>query len=177
MTSCVDPAVLAVDEFMKALAEVYDPKGVCPPPGGGSNVVRFFAGGTEVLPAWAPLLGCEDPLLWVRVANRFRSRASDFPAAFVADQNCARADVFSVLAVEVGVSRCTSMEADIDFDVLHDEALIALDDSWRIERALRLAAKRIRDDNRRCVATDTVLPVGPAGGVTAWTGMAHVQLC
>lgn len=179
MGGCVDPAAAVIDVFRVVMGEVYDPAGDCPPADAGKRrpPVRFFAGDgalpRSILP---PGGGCE-PLLWVRAAHRFRSRDAEFPAAFVGDKPCSAADVRRVLAVEVGVARCTSMEAEADWTVLHGEAVDGLDDSWRIETVLCAAASRLRRAvPGRLVATDTVVPGGPEGGIIVWTGMAYVQL-
>ncbi|MCV7424340.1 hypothetical protein H7K45_27715 [Mycobacterium yunnanensis] len=172
---CHDDASDVVDAFLTAMREVFDPASPCPPDGGGSTLVRFFAGDGD-LPASlmpGPQSDC-DPLLWVRVAHRFRSRDTDFPAAYVGDAACGHADIRRALAVEIGVGRYTTMEADPDWDTLATEAEISLDDSWRIEKALCAVAARLRSKTR-AVATDTVAPFGPQGGVIAWTGMAYVQ--
>lgn len=178
MAGCVDPAAAVIDVFLAVMGEVFDPAGSCPPPGGGRRrpPVRFFAGDGALTGSVLPGVDC-DPLVWVRASHRFRSRAADFPGAYVGDRGCAAADVFRVLAVEVGVARCTSMEAEADWPLLHAEAVAGLDDSWRIETALCAAAGRLRQSlPGRLVATDTVMPRGPEGGVILWSGLAHVQL-
>jgi hypothetical protein len=67
------------------------------------------------------------------------------------------------------------MDAEPDWDTLDNEAIMSLDDSWRIEQTLQAVTRRLRGPDR-AVATDTVAPYGPAGGIIAWTGMAYVQL-
>lgn len=170
--NCHDPASDAIDVFIMAMKMAFKPDDEnCPPLGGGSSTVYFLAGDGG-LPPWNP--NCDEPFLWVRAANRYRARAGDFPAAYVGDNNCKTADVKRVLAIEVGVMRCTGLNDEPNWDRLTNEANISLDDSWRIERALCSAAMGWwRKD--RPVATDTVAPYGPDGGVTAWTGMAYVQ--
>lgn len=171
---CHDSASDVVDAFITAMREVFDPTSACPPDGGGSTAVRFFAGDGDLPASLMPNAGSGDcdPLLWVRVAHRFRSRTTEFPAAYVADTPCT--DLTRVLAVEVGVGRCSTMEAEPDWDLLATEAEVSLDDSWRIEKVLCAVSARLRSKTR-AVATDTVAPFGPSGGVIAWTGMAYVQ--
>lgn len=174
--SCVDPALAIIDAFTAAMLEAFDPEGDCPPRGGGSTEVRFFAG-DGALPDWNPTgRGCDQPLLWVRVDRRYRSRVAEFPAAFVQDdRTCQQAGAVPVLAVEVGVGRCSSMEASPKWGVLAEEARVSLDDSWRIELVLSRIGCKLRSKTR-AVATDSIAPVGPEGGISAWTGMAYVQI-
>jgi len=172
---CHDEASDVVNAFITAMRQAFDPAADCPPDGGGTTNVRFFAGDGELPSSLIPQgPKCKQPLLWVRVAHRFRSRVGDFPAAFVGDAPCGTADLRRVLAVEIGVGRCSTMEAAPKWDVLEDEATVSLDDSWRIEKVLCVVATRLRTKSR-AVATDTVAPFGPQGGIIAWTGMAYVQ--
>lgn len=81
-----------------------------------------------------------------------------------------------MVALEIGVLRCTSMDAEyVNWDKVTVEELVALDDSWRIETALTVARCRLQSKTR-AVATDTVAPIGPEGNLRAWTGMLYVQL-
>lgn len=166
-----DPASDVVNVFIDALQGVFNPDGPCPPDGGGSTLVRFFAAPNEVLPAFGK--GCKGPFLWVRVANRYRSRQGSFPTAYVGDLPCGSAETMRVLAVEVGVARCTNIAGSPKWEVLAREAEVALDDSWRIEQALCRVAKHFRG-LKRAVATDTIAPVGVEDTYMAWTGMAYV---
>jgi hypothetical protein len=171
MTAPVDPASEIVNTFITTLRQAFNPAdSVQAPLGGGSTTVRFFAsdGGLPYAP------GCREPFLWVRVDRRYRSRRRDFPAAYVGDPDCKDADVARAVAVEVGVARCTSEDAKPNWSRLADEAEIGLDDSWRVELALCRAATVLRDTGH-AVALDTIAPVGPEGGLIAWTGMAYVQ--
>ncbi|SHV92115.1 Uncharacterised protein [Mycobacteroides abscessus subsp. abscessus] len=176
-----DPASDIVNEFINAMKKAFNPAdSVQPPLGGGSKDVRFFAGdGPLPLSVWdpehGPATGCKQPLLWVRVDRRYRSRRSDFPAAYVAARDCKTADVVRALAVEIGIARCADMSAKPKWPVLESEAEISLDDSFRIETALCLAATALTKPDR-AVATDTIAPQGPEGGLIAWTGMAYVSL-
>lgn len=168
---CADPAAEVVLTLTAVLREAFDPDGPCgAPEGGGTTVVRFFASDGGVI--WDAK--CAQPHVWVRVDRRYRSRVGEFPRAFVGDDPCG-SGVLRVLAVEVGVARCSSADAAPKWDKLEREAQVSLDDSWRIESALCGAVKRLRRADR-AVATDTVAPVGPEGGLIAWTGMVYVQL-
>lgn len=178
MTSpqCNDPAWEVISVAMNAMSQAFDPASECPPLGGGTTTVRLFAGSGDFPAAWIRPGGeCEGPLLWVRAAHRYRSRTAQFPTAFVGDIGCSEyGELRRVLAVEVGVGRCISVDADPDWELLEDEATNSLDDSWRIETVLKAIVCRLRS-NERAVATDTVAPFGPEGGIVAWTGMAYVQ--
>ncbi|MGV0738236.1 hypothetical protein ABQF35_14250 [Mycobacterium syngnathidarum] len=168
--NCIDPATEAVAVAMGALREAFDPAGPCPPDGKGSNTVRFFAsdGG---LPFWDGM--CKEPFLWVRVQQRYRSTAADFPSAVVGNSVCGQGSI-RVLALELGVARCSSHEASPTWTKLEKEAEISLDDSWRIEKALCRIVGRLRSKSR-AVGTDSIAPTGPEGGVMAWTGVVYVQ--
>lgn len=93
---------------------------------------------------------------------------------YVGDKDCKAADVVRGVAVEVGVARCSDMSAKPKWSVLEREAEISLDDSWRIETALCIAATALKADDH-AVATDTIAPLGPEGGLIAWTGMAYAS--
>ncbi|OHU29022.1 hypothetical protein [Mycobacteroides chelonae] len=175
-----DPASEVVNAFVRAMRAAFNPNdSVQPPLGGGSTDVRFFAGdGPLPLSVWdperGPTSGCRAPLLWVRVDRRYRSRPKEFPAAYVGERGCKADDVVRTLAVEVGVARCSDMSEKLKWSVLETEAEVSLDDSWRIETALCLAATALQKD-KHAVATDTIAPQGPEGGLIAWTGMAYVS--
>lgn len=174
---CVDPASEVVNAFVLALRQAFKPDGECPPLGGGSEKVRFFAGDdATVLGYWDPSgRACDDPFLWVRLVRRYRSSPKAFPAARVADRNCRNADAFPAVEVEIGVGRCVTKDINPRWSVLEEEAEISLDDSWRVDKALTVAACRLQS-NTRAVATDTVLPIGPVEGIIQWTGVAYVQV-
>jgi hypothetical protein len=169
----VDPASDIINTFVLAMRACFNPGSAQVAIGGGSADVRFFAGDGGLPSSLIPQGDdCEQPLLWVRAAHRYRFRPGAFPAAYVGDGACK--DSLRALAVEVGVGRCSTMEAEPDWDTLASEAEISLDDSWRIELALCMASGELRTP-KRAVATDTVAPFGPEGGIIAWTGMAYVQ--
>ncbi|NOR03698.1 hypothetical protein HGK72_26970 [Mycolicibacterium fortuitum] len=175
-----DPASDIVNVFITAMKAAFNPDDkVQPPLGGGATDVRFFASdGALPTAVWDPETGlnisCKSPFLWVRVDRRFRSRQQEFPAVYVGDKDCKAADVVRGVAVEVGVARCSDMSAKPKWSVLEREAEISLDDSWRVEMALCMADAALSKTNH-AVATDTIAPLGPEGGLIAWTGMAYVS--
>lgn len=168
----VDPAAEIVSQFVTSLRLAFNPNdSVAPPTGGGSVNVWTFAG-DGALPDAAPC--SREPFLWVRLDRRYRVRGRDFPAAYVGLIDCASSDIRRAVAIEIGVARCTTMDAKPNRTVLEDEATIGLDDSWRVDLALCMASDALTSIGH-AVATDTVAPVGPEGGLIAWTGMAYVQ--
>lgn len=169
-----DPVSDIVNVFTTAMRQLFDPDQDCPPLGKGSKDVRFFAGDDSALLAWEPGKGCP-VFLWVRVPRRFRSRLNQFPAAFVGNRDCRAADVVRVVEIEVGVARCATVDTPAKWDKLESENEISLDDSWRIERVLKVALCELQGA-KRAFASDTVGPSGPEGGVMAWTGVAYVQM-
>jgi hypothetical protein len=174
---CLDPAIEIVNTVIVAMRQVFDPASDCPPDGGGSTDVRFFAGDDARPAMLTPVTGaknCKGPLLWVRAMHRHRSTVESFPEPFRGNVSCT-VKPFNVLAVEIGVARCTNTDAVPKWETLETEADVSLDDSWRIERALCLVTGRL-GSKTRAVATDSVAPFGPDGGTVAWTGQAYVQL-
>lgn len=170
---CADAASDIINVFIRALAEAFDPDSDCPPDGGGSNTVRFFAGEGAPLAAWnshATGDGCEHPFLWVRAIRRYRSKV--FPTPTVEHNPCR---LPRVIAVEIGVARCAVVELEPDWDDYAREAEISLDDSYRIELALCRAATLLGRAGVM-VATDTIAAFGPEGGVVAWTGIAYATI-
>lgn len=168
----VDPVGSIVPVFITAMRQAFNPAdAVAPPTGGGTTEVWTFAGDGALPDAVICKPGV--PFLWVRLDRRFRTRKRDFPAAFVSNGNCADSDVIRGVAIEVGIARCTTMEAKPKRAVLEDEATVSIDDSWRLDLALCMAAQALKSPDN-FVATDTVAPIGPEGGLIAWTGMAYV---
>lgn len=170
---CVDPASEIISAYAAALAEVFDPDSSCPPDGGGSTTVRFFGGDGIPMAAWnAHTSGgeqCDAPFLWVRVMRRFRS--AEFPAQTIGIDSCS---LPRVIALEIGVGRCATVDLDPSWEDYAAEAEISLDDSWRIELALCRAAALVRRIGYSA-GTGEVSPYGPEGGVVAWMGEAYVQ--
>jgi hypothetical protein len=178
MTSpCLDPAIEIINAFIVGMRQAFDPTSECPPDGGGSTDVRFFAGDDARPAMLTPVTGsknCKGPLLWVRAMHRHRSTVESFPEPFRANSGC-DVSLFNVLAVEIGVSRCTNTDAVPKWEAVETEADISLDDSWRIERVLCVVAGRL-GTKFRAVATNSVAPFGPDGGTVAWTGQAYIQI-
>lgn len=164
---CTDPVSAFIDAATNSLRAVFTPESICPPLGGGSDIVRFFAGEAAPLAAFQSF-GCSEPFLWVRLVNRFRSK--DFPTPLTSASCSSR----PVAAIEIGAARCAPIDRRIDFDKLATQAETSLDDSWRIERALCLIAGEVKNTALN-VGSDTVDPYGPDGGVTAWTGVSYIQ--
>lgn len=167
-----------LNNVITAMREAFDPTSSYPPLGGGSTVVRTFAGDATPLAAvdmHVNDIGCgQDPFLWVRLARRYRSQS--FPQPYVGANNC-QAQI--VVAVEVGVARCAVIETGegTDWAALAAEAEISLDDSGRIELALCRASSLMT--GARCSdmqAIDAVVPYGPDGGVIAWTGTIYAAV-
>lgn len=177
MTSPVDPAHAVVVAFIAALKLAFNPDDpVAPPAGGGTKDVRFFAGDAPALAAFDAHAGgngenCGEPFVWVRVMRRYRSKV--FPAPIV--DSAAGCGTARVVAIEVGIGRCAVADAQPTWEQYDTEADVSLDDSFRIEIALCLAATALRKETLR-VATDTISPYGPEGGVIAWTATAYVEL-
>jgi len=172
-TPCTDPASEIVTAYTTALGEVFDPLSDCPPDGGGSTEVRFFGGDAVPMAAWNAHNGggssCDEPFLWVRVIRRYRS--AEFPDQTIGIDSCS---LPRVIALEIGVGRCSTVELDPSWDEYAAEAEISLDDSWRIELALCRAAARVRTLGYPA-GTGEVSPYGPEGGIVAWMGEAYVQ--
>lgn len=174
-----DGAQCIINEAIRAMKAVFSPNSSQPPIGGGSTTVRFFAG--EATPLSAVDLhvaeeGCacgEAPFLWVRLMRRYRSKV--FPQPYVGDDGCGSP---VVVAIEVGIARCAVMfSEECNFEDYATEAEISLDDSWRVEKALCIAAGWMKADLcSDAVALDAVTPYGPEGGVIAWTGILYARV-
>lgn len=174
MVACTDPALTVIQAVSAIIRDVFDPESVCPPDGAskGAPDVKFLATDNQGIP---PTLipRCGDPLFWVRLDRRYRSRPAEFPAAVVKSRPCdATDDTIPAIVLEVGVGRCVNLQAK---KWNPDDELVALDDSWRIATVLDVARCRLQSKNRLVVA-DTVAPLGPEGEMRAWTGMLYVQL-
>lgn len=173
-----DGAECIVNAVMTAMREAFTAESSAPPLGGGTDRVRFFAGGTDPLAYFDfhvndPDCGCEKPFVWVRLARRYRSQT--FPAPWVGEAPC---DQPHVVAVEIGVGRCSSLQTtECDWSAYETEAEISMDDSRRIEIALCRA--RTLMNRTKCsdaVAFDAVMPYGPTGGVIAWVSMLYARV-
>lgn len=167
----IDPASAIINTITRSLRGGFTPDSVCPPPGGGSTDIRFFAGDGAPLAAWdahASGQGCDDPFLWVRAMRRYRSKV--FPTPVLDGSPC---ELPKVIVIEIGVGRCAVVDAEPTWDDYAREAEISLDDSWRIERVLCHASGILQRDGY-LVSTDTIAPYGPEGGIIAWTGVVYV---
>lgn len=174
-----DPADCVINHVVTALREYFNPSSADPPIGTGSDAVHLFGGDVLPIEAWdffrgAENQGCDEPFIWLRMARRYRSR--DFPTPYLGGDSCIAP---AVVALEVGVARCTTLitATDCDWDCYADEAVTSFDDGWRIECALGVAAGRMRADMcSAAVALDALHPYGPEGGVQAWTSVLYAQL-
>lgn len=173
----VDRAINVIGYVIENLRQAYSENAVTPPLGGGSPHVRFFAGDTLPLAAWVGHrndCSCNDPMLWVRVVRRFRSRDLPNEEAAILGAGCGAP---RAITIEAGVMRCANTDAEPRWEDLEQEALVQLDDSYRVDAALCRAMQCAEDDNK---ALSTALaagePYGPEGGVIAWTQWAHAQL-
>lgn len=166
MTSpaCTDPASAVITTVMSSLAALFNPNSDCPPAGGGSTDVRFFAGDG------APIdeVSCDSPFLWVRLASRFRSE--QFPEPSITLSPCGG---FEVIQVEIGVARCAAMDTGITRNQYATEAETSLDDSWRIGKTLCLIRGLLTDHQ---IGADMVNPYGPEGGVIAWSTNIYISI-
>lgn len=176
---CADPVSPIVNAFVTVMLEAFDPASVCPPDGGGSTDVRFFAGDAAPLAAfqaYTSTTNCGSPFLWVRVVKRYRlssftsRRRGDFPSAAVDANPCGAP---RAVQLEIGVARCALADPQPSWQEYADEAEVSLDDSWRLERALCSVQGTLRENYD--LGIDAILPQGPEGGVMAWTAFAYAQ--
>lgn len=175
-----DSASDIINAFIASMKAAFNPAdSIQPPIGGGSENVRFFAGDGPALAAFEAHTNggkkCREPFLWVRAARRYHYQPGKFPAPIVdVADNCISSP--RALAVEVGVGRCSvAVKPSPKLDEYAAEAEVSLDDSWRVDLAMCMAADSLRSPKRQ-VGIDTVNPYGPEGGVIAWVGTAYVQL-
>lgn len=161
---CHDPATDVIHAVMAAMRAVFTPKSECPPLGGGSEKVWFFAG--EGAPI--DVVNCNQPFLWVRLASRYRSDM--FPDLAVSLNPCGSQDV---LSLEVGVARCAITD-EASLEEYTDEARVGLDDSWRLNKVPCIVSGSL--GNAHQVGSDTVVPYGPEGGILMWTSTLFVSV-
>lgn len=174
-----DPAVDVIVAYSSAMREAFSPEGRCPPVA-GSNDVRFVAGEGPALVAFDVHTRrgnkCAEPFLWVRLARRFRTDKSRAFIQPVLDTNANCGAAPRVVAIEVGVARCSvAVNERASWDDYEREAQQALDDSWRLELAMCRAQSKLQALHHD-VATDVINPAGPDGGVIAWVANAYVRL-
>ena len=165
MNPCTDPASAVIDAVIAAMKMVFDPKSDCPPVGGGSTTVRFYAGEG----AYFDEIECAQPLLWVRFNSRYRSEY--FPDASVVTLPCGAGEV---ITVEVGVARCSMMGGDITPKEVAKEAEISLDDSWRLGKLTCALNSQLGGLHQ--IGQETISPWGPEGGVIAWATLLYISL-
>lgn len=178
--NCNDPAADVIAAYSQGMREAFDPAGSCPPVSGSTDV-RFVAGESVTLDPfdkWHKTKGkCAAPMLWVRLARRYRTKPGSFPAPML--DNGGRCDALpEVIALEIGVARCSVVLNDRStWDDYEREAQQSLDDSWRIKLALCKGAGYARAGHpERLTASDVINPAGPDGGVIAWISTAYIQL-
>ncbi|QFP94640.1 hypothetical protein I5G59_gp20 [Mycobacterium phage LilMcDreamy] len=161
-----DPAIEVVSVVMDAVGEAFAT------PTGPAPTVRFFAGDGPALSAWDSHAsqGCAEPFIWVLASRRYRSQT--FPAPSIDTNPCG---LIRVLQLQVGVGRCVNVDEIPNWSAMESEAARSLADSYAIEQALCSAAKHLGDLGAQ-TGVDTLLPYGPEGGVTAWTGVIYVSL-
>jgi len=165
-TITLDPTVEILGVVMQALSDMYGPDTDFPPEE-FVTVVHLVAGEGPAVAQIDPR--CESPFLWVRLMRRFRTES--FPDAAVSPTPCR---LPRAVAIELGVGRCAVLEQEPSFDDFENEAVVSLEDSWRIECALSTAARRLGEE--RAVAVDAVEPFGPEGGVIGWTAALYAAL-
>lgn len=174
-----DGAECVLNEVICALREAFSRTGSFPPVGGGTDIVRVFAGNASPLEAVDMHInecGCgNDPFLWVRLMRRYRT--VNFPQPYVGDSNCG---MQKVIAVEFGIARCTALAASpqgCGWTEYENEAETSLDDSWRIDLVLcRVSAKLKASGCADLVSMDSVIPHGPEGGVYGWIGTLYASI-
>src|SRR5699024_9749725 len=171
-----DPAEAPIRDVIAAMRQAFTPDSSQPPIGGGSNDVRLFAGDAVPLSAWNAHTDsgedCAEPFLWVRLVARFRT--DTLPTPIVTGESC---DKPVGITVEVGVGRCAVATLEPSWEDYAREAEVSLDDSWRVELALcRARSMVLTQGDAIAAALDSIVPVGPEGGVIAWTGTIHFQL-
>jgi hypothetical protein len=169
-----DEASNVVNSFIAAMLAAFNPNdAVMPPLGGGSETVRFLAGDVIPLELWdahTDASNCNEPFLWVRMTRRFRTVS--FPSAETGEVDC---NMPRVISLEIGVGRCSALQAEVNWPEIQTEAEISLDDSWRVELALCHVVTQMKEQGRM-IAIGEIVPFGPEGGVIAWSATAHVKL-
>jgi len=175
----VDPASDVVTAYVKALRDMYDPKGPCPPVNGSANV-RTLSGAGPAAAAFEDhrrqVRDCKEPFLWVRVGRRYRAQPGGSLAQPIIDQATECMANPRVVQIEVGVGRCAVADfTKATWDDYSREFEEGLDDSWRIENVLCRAATRLRKTGHK-IGSNTIDPYGPEGAVVMWVGTAYVQL-
>jgi hypothetical protein len=162
---CTDPASAVIDAVIATMKILFDPKSDCPPIGGGSTTVRFYAGEGAFLDEFE----CNQPLLWVRFNSRYRSES--FPDNSMVLSPCGAGEV---ITVEVGVARCSMYGGDITAKQSAKESEISLDDTWRLNKVACVLKGQL--DATHQVGQESVVAWGPEGGIVAWATMLYISL-
>lgn len=167
-----DPAPRVIGLIVEQLRAFFTPNQDVPVLGGGTDLIHVVAGEAAPPPVWFGNRDsdCGDPYLWVRLVTRFRTK--DFPApADATDCRTRRA-----LTIEAGIARCVWTHPDPSPDELEEQALVQMDDGWRMDLALCAA---MGEAVRVQAVTDTAIgvgePYGPEGGTAAWLQSVSVQ--
>lgn len=172
-----DPAGIVVETFIDKLRQCFNPNDInLPPLGGGSTEVHFLVADDPMAYIDDALQTCKrSPFLWVRLHDRYRTRLAEFPNPVRGNATC-NSDLVDAVTIEIGIARCSSKDATIDWNKAGREAEISMSDSWRIQTAMNGAGKALRCGSDRAFSPDTVAVYGPEGGIVAWTCLAYVQL-
>jgi hypothetical protein len=170
-----DPSFAIITDTLAVVRAVMRPDSDYPPVGGGTTQVQLVTGEG---PAWDPLAGrygeegddaqCPNPFVWVRLVSRYRS--TNFPEATV----IAGCGGVAVLALEIGIGRCVSIEADVDWTVIANEAEWGLDDAFRLDKIACVLVGYLKD--RAMVAYEPAVPEGPEGGGIVWSITVYVGI-
>ena len=165
MNPCTDPASAVIDAVIAAMKDLFDPASECPPIGGGSKTVHFFAGEG----AYFDEIECSQPMLWVRFNSRFRTEG--FPDPSVVTLPCGAGEA---ITVEAGVARCSQMGGDITPKEVAKEAEISMDDSWRLNKLTCALNSKLGGLHQ--IGQESVSAWGPEGGVIAWATMLYIMV-
>lgn len=176
MPDLAEPSII---HLIRAMRQVFNPTAPTPPVGGGTEHVRFFAGDqmpTAAVDMHREGCGCGEPLLWVRLVQRYRTTPPQFPNPVVLADSCIT-DLVPAIELEVGVMRCAVVKEEPEWCDYEKEASVSLDDSWRVEAAMcRAMDCAVNEQDAKKTAVGNVVPWGPQGGVIAVYGTVWVQL-
>lgn len=165
-----------VGQFIEALRSQFveaDPV----PLGGAVTEVEHRPGELVALDALADEVGgpCSGQV-WVNVLRVWRSES--FPTVSAESSSC-RSPV--TIDLQVGAARrvCTVDDGGYppSADAMGHDALVGLDDTARIDRAVCLALRACDDCGLTIQSVVAPIePVGPQGGILAWTTVVTIQL-
>lgn len=174
-----DPIEDVIVHLIRAMRSAFNPLAATPPRGGGTDVVRFFAGDSVPLAAWnahSSECDCGEPFAWVRLIQRYRTDPNSFPAPDIRarSKGCGK---LRAAEIEIGIARCAVTDPDVDWKAYENEAMVNLDDSRRLDaaacRALNCA---VNDDDAIKTSIGPVVTNGPQGAVIAVVGTVWVML-